>query len=130
MGERPPLPRWPRVEVRAVSPDVSALIYSLPEYIRTIIAAEVKDMPSSAAVAHIRAHYDGLLGKLDAEAYLADQKAKRMAAANGKIGGTKTAMLRRVGALRVDPAGAIWKPRFTGKLNRAVYPRYGLIPPY
>jgi hypothetical protein len=114
-----------------VHPDVSALIYSLPENIRDLVRNEVRDMERADATALIRARYEGLLGTLDTEAYLADQKAKKAAAANGRLGGAKTTMLQRMGFRpSADPAGATWKPRFTGKLNRAVYPKYGLIPPY
>ena len=113
-------------------PDVSALLYRLPEDLRPLVRKEIKGKAPGDQITHIWAYHGGKVGPdTDVAAYLADAKKQQAAAEHGHRGGVKTARKRRMGLLpAVDPAGKTWKPDFKSPLDRAIYPKYGRVPTY
>jgi hypothetical protein len=114
-----------------VRPDISQLVYRLPEPLRAMVAAEVRDMKPETAKTHVTTHYGGLLGETDTVAYLADYRAQQEAKKNGHAGGVKTAMKRRMGLIpAADSAGKRWKPDYRGPLDKTIFPEWGKVPMY
>jgi hypothetical protein len=113
-------------------PDVAQLVYRLPVELRPVVTAEVRSLKTADQAAHIAQSYSGLLAeRVDIDAYLADDKRRKAAAAHGHRGGVKTARKRRLGWVpAADPAGARWKPDFSSPLNKAVFPAYVKLPVY
>jgi hypothetical protein len=100
--------------------NAARILAQLPEHVRAI----TDRMDEAQAVKLAQTAY----AKEYAVAYMAEQ-AREAAAMSRSLSGRRKSRLARLGK-PADPRGKDWKPTFTGKLNRAVFPKYGLTPPY
>src|SRR5438445_868844 len=108
--------------------DLADLLYRLPADLREPATKLVADLATKPAQSILEAVYADKLGAFDQAGYFADQKKSQAAVARSRTGRVKSRLARRRGP--ADPRGKSWKPCFSGKLNRAVFPKYGITPPY